>query len=731
VLAGRAQSGVGCLPRYSRVVEHEQQARPEQEIFEELTALCASSGYAHAIAYFSCRDNNVFYDGEISAEDMDHLYSHDSLIRTEISTLIGLLVKGPKDLTLPSPEAFSEYVAKSESLLNELHQALTGLMFAGLGPASAAAGPSSPLSKGAALREPIFYGGDSAYSFQYRDFAPSKYAKDADWLRAKKGFSIDDAQQVVTAIADVQARQLRETLIAIQEKAPHERTLLPAFTFTISAVAESARIDADLTERVLAAFSIPRASRNDSFKSLSDFNITNACPLIAIGTGTFVLFQYYSLVEALYEAPFYWMLEDPSYVSTASIHRGEFTESLSAQRLEFVFGKENVHSNVKIVGRNGKTLGEIDVLVIFGDRAIVLQAKSKRLTQEARKGNDLRIKEDFTKSVQDAYDQGNECAGLLLDGSHEYRDGRARELRLPKTLREIYPVCVVADHYPALAFQVQEFLTYKAAGAVQPPLVLDVFALDAITEMLSSPLHLLSYIKRRVGYTEKVLAGHELTILSYHLKQNLWIDKDLASVAFGDDIATELDIAMNARRDHLPGQTTPDGILTRLRATTLGRIIESIETTPNPATLSLGFELLALSEDAALQASAYIDTIVNLARRDGRHHDFAARIANGWGIAIHCNDDPLDLASRRLHYHCQRRKYLERANAWFGICLSPWDGAVRFGINLEYPWRSDPDLEAKISSVDRSARSVTTKVGRNDPCICGSGRKYKKCCLQD
>ncbi len=23
------------------------------------------------------------------------------------------------------------------------------------------------------------------------------------------------------------------------------------------------------------------------------------------------------------------------------------------------------------------------------------------------------------------------------------------------------------------------------------------------------------------------------------------------------------------------------------------------------------------------------------------------------------------------------------------------------------------------------------KIGRNDPCLCGSGRKYKNCCLED
>jgi uncharacterized protein YecA (UPF0149 family) len=25
---------------------------------------------------------------------------------------------------------------------------------------------------------------------------------------------------------------------------------------------------------------------------------------------------------------------------------------------------------------------------------------------------------------------------------------------------------------------------------------------------------------------------------------------------------------------------------------------------------------------------------------------------------------------------------------------------------------------------------TTPKVGRNDPCPCGSGKKYKKCCLE-
>ncbi|MCM1480230.1 MAG: SEC-C metal-binding domain-containing protein [Muribaculaceae bacterium] len=34
-------------------------------------------------------------------------------------------------------------------------------------------------------------------------------------------------------------------------------------------------------------------------------------------------------------------------------------------------------------------------------------------------------------------------------------------------------------------------------------------------------------------------------------------------------------------------------------------------------------------------------------------------------------------------------------------------------------------------TVSNAPRKVGAKVGRNDPCPCGSGKKYKKCCGMD
>ena len=58
----------------------------------------------------------------------------------------------------------------------------------------------------------------------------------------------------------------------------------------------------------------------------------------------------------------------------------------------------------------------------------------------------------------------------------------------------------------------------------------EVFALDAMTEMLQSPLQFLSYVNRRANHSDQPLAAQELTILGYHLKQNLWIEPDVGLV---------------------------------------------------------------------------------------------------------------------------------------------------------------------------------------------------------
>jgi hypothetical protein len=152
------------------------------------------------------------------------------------------------------------------------------------------------------------------------------------------------------------------------------------------ATVEISGVDTTEVKAVLEAFSFDSDTLNAQFKTLHDFNLTNASPIIRGTKGGHLLFQQYSLMEALYESPFYWMARDKGYSATALNNRGTFTEKFSRERLTKVFGEQHVFANVVIRRKKGGTiLGEIDVLVIFGDRAIILQAKSKKADSRSAK----------------------------------------------------------------------------------------------------------------------------------------------------------------------------------------------------------------------------------------------------------------------------------------------------------------------------------------------------------
>lgn len=73
--------------------------------------------------------------------------------------------------------------------------------------------------------------------------------------------------------------------------------------------------------------------------------------------------------------------------------------------------------------------------------------------------------------------------------------------------------------------------------------------------------------------------------------------------------------------------------------------------------------------------------------------------------------------------------------------MDPKSNKVRFGVSLSYPWVKSDEMDAATKDMlaPQSAqpildsllggKAVRKKVGRNDPCPCGSGLKFKKCCL--
>lgn len=181
--------------------------------------------------------------------------------------------------------------------------------------------------------------------------------------------------------------------------------------------------------------------------------------------------------------------------------------------------------------------------------------------------------------------------------------------------------------------------------------------------------------------------------------------------------------------------------MTRFEGKTLGRIVREIERRPESAVLDQGFQLLEMSGDAFDNFSRIIDRQAGRAAQDGKPHDLAMMFDDASGLTVVCSSEPDSVAAPRLATLCTRRKYRQKADRWFGLCLAPGDAQLRFGLRLSNPWEQDSVLEEATTGMiepmspplafQRAFRGGRTrsKVGRNDPCPCGSGRKYKKCCI--
>jgi hypothetical protein len=699
-----AETVVGAVPGVaagdSQSVGPGPSSRPEAEVFSDLEALCTSAGYVYALAVIHLTNDTIFYNGKLKPDDLLPSYSWSRLIRSELSTLFGLMIKKQVSYEFQGNEVTGKYIDQTFRLMEELHRAIDGPGKANFVEVLKSGGDlDSVMTHGKFLREAMFYGSESAFSFQYIDLAKEKYQADNSWLLQNKSFTIEDAAAVVAALTSLQPDHIIEVMRA-QRPPGNMDFALAALGVRTDDLAQKSGVARERVDAVIAAFCVEDGERNCGYKTVSDFNVVNATPLLRLPDGRVVNFHATSLGAALYEAPFFWTVKDKAYFhGQAQANRGDFAEKFCARRLELVFGADRVFTNVLLKDSQGSELGEIDILVRYGNRALIFQVKSKRLTLEAQKGIEEKIRDDFQKGVQKAYDQGFNCASLLQSGSCTAIGKDGTVFGHLDSVRHFYPLCVLSDHYPALAHQARHLIEIREQEGIKAPFVLDIFMIDEMTEILPSPLYFLSYVDRRVGYDDRVMASNEHVLFAYHLKQNLWLEKDVGVAGLMDDWGVELDVAMVARRTGVPGAKIPKGILTAPRRTKVGELIQLIEDSDDSVVTALGLFLLTMGEAAVTECSKGIDKIVTRARRDGRIHDFSMGMKDSSeGLTIHCSNLPANEGKERLIQHSAKRKYLDEKDVWFGVWIGPGKINVRLVAELKYEWKLDANLFAAIST---------------------------------
>lgn len=101
------------------------------------------------------------------------------------------------------------------------------------------------------------------------------------------------------------------------------------------------------------------------------------------------------------------------------------------------------------------------------------------------------------------------------------------------------------------------------------------------------------------------------------------------------------------------------------------------------------------------------------------HIDAMDQLRNGIGLRAYAQKDPL------VEYR------FEAYEAFQAMIYSIKEDVVRFILRVRVVQKLEEKATVEVQGggeVEKKPVKTGPKVGRNDPCPCGSGKKYKKCC---
>ena len=707
-------------------------------IFADLEQLAQETGFVYSFCLMVARCLWM------STDDVAEINWTERPNQEELSLLLGLLVKHPIRLdAIPSEETILEQAQRATELLQELHLFLSSPTLPGTGSDADDPGRLTELmykyedwmNSGKGMVEPIFYGGQGAYAFQFLEMASKRYAADAQWIQQHKGTDIEAFVEIANDLELHILERLRgiKPGITLNEEC---KAILSAMTFCLDDLPTTNR---QALEHFITGFSFTSGDINQGFTTTAAYNAVQSRPVMVLEGGQYCIPIFPNLPKAIYDSPYYWMIEDEQYRDTALTNRGDATESITHDLLSPVFGFGRVFRGVN-VSKGKADLTDIDVLTVSGNKAVIVQCKSKKLTIGARRGEGRALRADFTKAVQDAYDQAITARRALIDGSCRFSDASGATISLPHRVDEVYILCLTGDHYPAVMTQARVYL--KRQDGDPHPILLSIFDLDLVCHYLKDRFDFLYYLRQRSDHAMNFMADSEISLLGFHLKHKLYPDESYDMTGIDSSYGQLVDANFLASRGNWPHTEASDRLFHTWKNEAFNELVEDIKLAASEGSDGILPEnlLFFLYDLAGKGADNLIKSVEELKRQtllDGQEH--SARVPlprHKKGITFvsfpaPTNATQLQSIQVKLEGMSLAHKYRSQADEWM-ILASFADSPVRFDIfgYIRDPWQQDPDLDQWMESHLGPGIPVHPdgwKPSENERCPCGSERKFKRC----
>lgn len=433
---------------------------------------------------------------------------------------------------------------------------------------------------------------------------------------------------------------------------------------------------------------------------------------------------------------------DPAWFSGRyAKHKANWLEEQIVACLRRVFPAGRVYRGLSYPDPDRpRATAEVDVAVHWPPFLLLVEAKARQFRLAGQLGDTRLLKNDVRANVEDAFAQARRAA-RYIGGVEEARFteiGSGRQLLVRRdNLARIY-LTTVSQH--TLANLATRLATTRPLGLFRDdeyPWALAIDDLDIITRFCPGPDVLLHYVERRLAIqAQKIdLIGDELDFYGAYLDTRLQPDRLWARDGERFDFVGLLgfqapfDAVIAQRRGERPA--APE---IRLEVPEeIGAILGELRRREaSPDVRWIAFSLLGLP-DRGLGAIAGM-------LRDLRGQQIAPGTfrrgtygEGDWVVSIVATADKSPEAlHRQTVWHTALEKYRRKAARGIGFGIVVGDTSQPFETVAwsAGEWAHDEELERLLRDEPLPQLAAGAKrPGRNAPCICGSGRKFKHCCM--
>lgn len=481
----------------------------------------------------------------------------------------------------------------------------------------------------------------------------------------------------------------------------------------------------------------------DLRKGMTDPIEVRQKPLFVMPDGRAILTDLANAMDALWDAFERVAKSDSSFFdSKYQPKKAKWLEEQVAEYLAKLFPKENIYSGLSYpdLTKTDKATAELDIAVSWGPFLVLVEAKAKQFRLESQLGDVGRLRTDLKKNVEDAFAQAKRAAKYIADSPKpeftEIATGR-KLLVNKKRLKRTYLLTVSLHQLANLATRLAVFQDLGLFKDGEYPLSIGLADLELVTEFCDGPDVFLHYIETRLAVQKKQqnILIDESDFLGAYLDTRFQEErlfrgrrKEDFNFIWVSGFSEIFDAWMMYKRGDLP--TAPEiklNVPDEIR-----EILAELRTRTDDGARWIAFTLLGMSDEGLGVIAKAFREVRSATLSPGRFRRLINQVGDTVISVVASLDQQRDRLSVRTEMITAIEKYRRKApkSVGFGIMVLDRSRPFECATWIEYPWRPEKELEDLLQDEPPMMPAPGSKPpGRNEPCICGSGKKYKKCCL--